>query len=203
MKRKLKDLPVSTVSTSKDLVRHAAGARRASSEIRQQLARIGPGLTLAEHKTLTEAIELLERIASQIRHNSQKRAREEKAHEQRSAAALAAVKAAFADVVDPAGVVVLLATSGSTRTYRNQQGQYIRQPAPLDRFDVRDIMTHERRECLEFYAYRIAKDTAGDVHVEAAALRTRFDEKRKAVEDNHPELIGFLAQGVVQFPPQG
>ena len=203
MKRKLKELPVSNTSTSKDLVRHASGARRASSEIRQQLARIGPGLTQAEHKTLTEAVELLERIANQIRHNSQKKVREEKAYEQRIAAARVAVKATFADVVDPAGVVVLLATTGSMRICRSPQGQYLWWPTPMDRFDVRDIMDRERRECLEHYAYRIAKDTVGDVRAEAAALRTRFDEKRKAVEDSHSAMIGLLVDGVAQFPPQG
>ena len=116
--KKFLDLPVSGLYSAKALAKQAAAARRGAGEIRRQLARIGQGLSRDEHKTLANAAALMERIADATRCSSQKRAAEEDARAQDLIRAVEIVTAAFADVIDPAGVVVMLATSGSWRTYK-------------------------------------------------------------------------------------
>ena len=176
------------------LANEAAMAKRISGQLRKELKEVGPCLTAAERVALEQAAQVMDNIRSASQTAKlQARVREQEiAHRRRAASA--AVRAAFADVKDPAGVVVLLATGGSWRTYQSADGsRYLSLKLDaIDAFDALSIMDGERTDALEYYAWKIATESMADVAEQVALVRSRFDEQRAAIEARHQPFIQVL-----------
>lgn len=193
--RRVRDFLIGRPFTnSGDMAKRATAAKRAAGAVRAQLASTSEALTAGERDTLTAAAGILDAVSEAAAAAKFHRKAKEQIQEKRQAAADKAVTQAFADIVDPAGLVAMLASAASTYTFRPAYGveQIEKTTRKWDSWDANEIRVHERRRALEHFAWKIANDSDNDVAIEAKALRERFDEKRPEIEARHPKLIQWL-----------